>query len=197
VKVTQVKCPQCDLPIYMRQKDDFFYCSSCGTIHVRGIHGVERIPYEIANFRPGTPLDDCHYIPFWRLQCDFQIKSRSVEGGYLHKLSNALKGGDDGGQLRIFVPASDLDIAVFRYWSVNLTVNNPRYSVRDDFADVQRMPATTGREEAIELADFIAVTLEAEKPGTLQYLDYDLEVQEAKVIYLPFISSPSGLHLAV
>ena len=79
MKVTQVKCPQCDLPIYMRQKDDFFYCSSCGTIHVRGIHGVERIPYEIANFRPGTPLDDCHYIPFWRLQCDFQIKSRSVE----------------------------------------------------------------------------------------------------------------------
>lgn len=197
MKVTQVKCPQCGLPVYMKQKDEFFLCSSCGTIHTRDLHGVQRVPYEVAEFRPGTPNDNRYYIPFWRLQCDFQIRSRNVAGGYFHKLASAIKGGDSGGQLAIFLPASDLDTTAFRYWSVNLTVNNPRYTTASGFADVPRMPATTDRDEAIELADFVAVTLEAEKPGTLQHLDYSLQVREARVVYLPFVSGPSGLHLAL
>ena len=51
MKVTQVKCPKCELPLYMETQDEFFYCSHCGTIHTRNGPKVERIPYEIADFR--------------------------------------------------------------------------------------------------------------------------------------------------
>jgi|GEM_PF-418980 endogenous inhibitor of DNA gyrase (YacG/DUF329 family) len=197
MKVTQVKCPKCELPLYMEQQDEFFYCSHCGTIHTREMQRVERIPYEIADFRDSTPADNRIYVPFWRLLTDFRIKSQDVRGGFFGKMGQALKGGDRGGALYIFVPAAHLETPAFRYWSVNLTINNPRYGTRNDFGGTKRMPAATNREEAIELADFVAVTLEAEKPGTLQYLDYSLTVNEAKVVYLPFVSSPSGLHLAL
>jgi endogenous inhibitor of DNA gyrase (YacG/DUF329 family) len=197
MKVTQVKCPKCELPLYMETQDEFFYCSHCGTIHTRNGPKVERIPYEIADFRPDAQTDNRVYVPFWRLHTDFRIKSRDVKGGFFNKIGQALKGGDKGASIYIYVPASQMETAAFRYWSVNLTINNPRYSARTDFAGTPRMPATTTRDEAIELADFVAVTLEAEKPGTLQYLDYTLTVNEAKVVYLPFMSSRSGLHLAV
>ena len=47
--------------------------------------------------------------------------------------------------------------------------------------------------EALEMADFVVVTIEAEKPGVLQNLDYTLTVHDAKLIYLPFMSTQRGL----
>ena len=196
MKVVQVKCPNCDLPLNMEMKDELFYCSNCGTMHTREAQRLEQIPYEIADFRKDTLIDNRVYIPFWRLCTDFRIRSRDVVGGFFDKLRQGLNGGNGSGSLYIFVPASHMDTAAFRYWAVHLTLNNPRYTTRADFAGTRRMPASTSRDEAIEMADFVALTLEAEKPGVLQYLDYSLTVQQAKVVYLPFMSSPSGLHLA-
>lgn len=194
MKVTQVKCPRCTQPIYMKQKDEMFHCQNCGTIHYRDIHGVHRISYEIASAR-GPAAGKIYYMPFWRLYCRLNIRSRNVQGGALYKLSNMFRGGDNGGNVPIYVPASDLDVSTFRHWAVQLTINPPRYELRSDFSDVERMPTTVLQEDAIELADFVAVTLEAEKPGTLQYLDYDLKVLEAKMVYLPFIHDGGGLSL--
>jgi len=47
------------------------------------------------------------------------------------------------------------------------------------------------------LTDFVVMILEAENPGILQHLEYSLTVNEAKMIYLPFITGSSGLHLVV
>jgi predicted RNA-binding Zn-ribbon protein involved in translation (DUF1610 family) len=139
MKVTQVQCPQCGQAIYQKQKDEMFLCQTCGTIHYRDQHGVHRVAYEIAASTSNS-AGPRYYMPFWRLHCDFNIRSRNVEGGYLHKLSNMFGGADNGGSLFIFV---------------------------------------------------------AEKPGTLQYLDYDLKVREAKLVYLPFVHGPNGLQLMV
>jgi hypothetical protein len=35
--------------------------------------------------------------------------------------------------------------------------------------------------------------MEAEKPGVLQDLDYNLTVRDARIVYLPFFTSASGL----
>ncbi len=196
MKVSQVKCPQCGQAIYEKQKDEMFHCQNCGTIHYRDLHGVHRVAYEIA-VATSNAAGQRYYMPFWRLYCNFNIRSRNVEGGFLHKLSNMVNGGDNGGALYIFVPASDVDTATFRHWAVALTNSNPRYGVRSDFNNTERLSTTINQEEAIEMADFVAVTLEAEKPGTLQYLDYDLKVQEAKLVYLPFVQGPNGLQLAL
>jgi ribosomal protein S27E len=195
MKVTQVKCPECSQPIYQKQKDDMIHCSNCGTIHYRDVHGVHRVAYEIADSNASSS-EQKYYMPFWRLYGVLNIRGKSVEGGYLHKLSNMIKGEGYGGGLFIFVPASDVDTATFRHWAVALTTQNPPYKVRKDFNNIGRLPATTNQEEAIEMADFVAVTLEAEKPGTMQTLDYDLKITEAKLVYLPFTHGPQGLRLS-
>lgn len=196
MRVIQVKCPKCEQPIYQRKRDNMFHCENCGTIHYRDMRGTHEVTYEIASAASDL-VGEMYYMPFWRLYCHFNIRSQNVEGGYMHKLATKLKGGGEGGMIFIFVPASDVDTTTFRYWAVNLTTNNPHYSVRQDFNRIDRLPTTMNEEEAMEMADFVAVTLEAEKPGKLQFLDYDLKVQETKLVYLPFVQGAKGLQIAV
>lgn len=72
--------------------------------------------------------------------------------------------------------------------AMSLTYEPPRYDVRPDFGGRQRIGSTITKNEAEELADFVIVSMEAEKPGVLQSLSYDLKVNEVKLLYLPFVS---------
>jgi hypothetical protein len=42
-----------------------------------------------------------------------------------------------------------------------VTVAIPRFATRLDFGGVERLPAAMTKEEAIEMADFVVVTMEA------------------------------------
>jgi hypothetical protein len=193
MKVIQVTCPSCHLPIEMKAKDQFFLCSNCGIMHVRD-GGVTVVDYEIAEFTRGVQLENRVYVPFWRVYCSFVIKHVQTSGGTMFKLANWIRGGGDGaGDIFVFVPAADFDPSTFGRLGTMMTGNPPRYASRMNFGDVPRLPAIVTREEAGDLADFIVVTMEAEKPGVLQELDYELKVKDCRVVYLPFLSSPSGL----
>jgi hypothetical protein len=191
MKVIQVKCPSCNSPIYSKQRDQLFYCDRCNVLHTRN-GGVEKVDFEIADSKKSVPSEKV-YVPFWRLYCSFIIRSKSVEGGHMFRLASWLKGQDDSGTLFIYIPAGDFDPMTFKKLATDLTVSSPKYSTRLDFGGVRRMPAHMSKEEASELADFVVVTMEAEKPGVLQRLDYSLTVNGSKVVYLPFIMYPTGL----
>jgi hypothetical protein len=132
-------------------------------------------------------------MPFWRIYATFVVRSKSVEGGTLFRLSTMLKGGSDSGSMFIYVPAAELDTANFRRIAVQFTSNSPRYPTRLNFGNVARLPAAISKQEAGELADFVVVTMEAEQPGVLQKLDYDLTVNDTKLVYLPFVRTAQGL----
>jgi hypothetical protein len=196
MKIVQVKCPQCEQPIYQKRTDEMFLCQNCGALHHRDVTGSHLVPFEVAELNPQA-TGQRYYLPFWRLLCQVNIRSRNEVGGWTQKISRSIKGGDNGGTLYVFVPASDLDTATFRRLAVDLTMSPPRYKNGKDFLGIERIPTTMDQGEAAEMADFVVVTLEAEKPGTLQYLDYQLQVQESKLIYLPFVNTTSGPSLVL
>jgi hypothetical protein len=173
-----------------------FLCQNCGVIHHRDPTGPHVVPYEIAESISG-PEGQRSYMPFWRLQCLVTIRSRDVQGGVLHKLASSFKEGQNGGILQVYIPASKLDPTTFRQLAVGLTTSPPRYVLRKDFRGIERVPTIMDLDEAKEMADFVVVTLEAEQPGTLQYLNYELTVQDSKLVYLPMVNGPSGPRLAL
>lgn len=187
MNVIQVKCPSCNSPLYMKQKDNLFYCERCNVMHVRD-GGVEKVDFEVGEFNPGAQGEKV-YAPFWRVYASFIIRSKSVEGGSLFKLSQWLKGANDSGNLFIYIPAWDQDVASFRRFATLLTTGNPRYKTRLNFGGLPRIPTALSKKEAAELADFVVVTMEAEQPGVLQRLDYTLTVNDTKMVYLPFVRS--------
>ncbi|HUL39963.1 MAG TPA: hypothetical protein VLU38_06710 [Methanomassiliicoccales archaeon] len=193
MKVIQVKCPNCDAPIISRQRDLLFHCERCGTLHVRD-GGVNVLDYEIADFAKGAPVQSRTYVPFWRMYASFTIHHMDSTGGSMYKLASWIKGGKgDSGDVFVFVPAPDFDPATFKYLATYFTANWPKYDTRLDFGGVPRAPAYLDKEEAMKLANFVIITLEAEKPGVLQQLDYDLDIRDARIVYLPFNSTSSGL----
>jgi len=192
MKVVQVKCPKCNTPIMQKQRDMLFYCPNCGVMHVRD-GGIEVIDYEIADFAKGTQGDRV-FVPFWRLYCNFSISQQSSSGGALYKLSNWIKDtANNAGDLFVWVLAADFDQATFKRYSTMFTAVPPRYASRMEFGNVPRLPAAVRKEEAVKLADFVVVTMEAEKPGILQELQYSLQVKDARIVYLAFVSGSSGL----
>ena len=189
MRVIQVKCPQCDSPLTMKQKDKVFYCASCGTMHVRN-GGVEKLDYEIAEFSPNAQGEKV-FMPFWRVYASLVVRSKNVEGGTFFKIANFLKGGDSGNMF-IYIPAADLNTNDFRRIATQFTSNPPRYSTRLKFGNEVRIPAAISKQEAAELADFVIVTMEAEQPGVLQRLDYSLTINDTKLVYLPFVRNAGG-----
>ncbi len=192
MNVIQVKCPSCNSPLYMKQKDSMFYCDKCNVMHTRD-EGVEKVDFEIGEFSPNAPQGDRVFMPFWRVYATFQIRSKRVEGGTLFKLASWLKGGTDSGNMFIYVPASSQDTGSFKALASSITSRNPRYSTRLNFGGMPRIPVALSKKDAGELADFVVVTMEAEQPGVLQQLDYSLTVNDTKMVYLPFVRTASGM----
>jgi hypothetical protein len=192
MKIIQVRCPNCNSPITSKQRDLLFLCQQCGTMHVRD-GGVNLVDYEIADFAKSAPIQGRTYVPFWRIYAHFAILSKNSSGGSMYKLANWIKGGGDSGDVFIFVPAPDFDPPTFKRLATDFTANWPKYSTRLDFGGVPRLPANLPKEEAVKLAHFVIITIEAEKPGVLQTLDYTLDVKDARIIFLPFNSTADGL----
>jgi hypothetical protein len=191
MQVVQVKCPKCGNPIISKQKDTVFYCTNCGTMHIRN-GGVQILDIEIGDFNKNATQDRV-YVPFWRMYSTVVINNIRTEGGGFHKLASWLRGEGNSSNMFIWIPASEMEIDRFKGLAVDLTLNLPPYVTRMDFGTVPRLPTVVKQAEAMEMADFVVVTIEAEKPGVLQNLDYTLTVQDAKMIYLPFVSTQRGL----
>jgi hypothetical protein len=195
MQVAQVKCPNCRDPIYSKQKDSVFYCEKCNTLHERN-GAAKVIDYEIADFNKQT-AEQKVYMPFWRIYATLKINHEAVAGGSLRKLRNWIKGDDSGGTIFVYIPATPMDKESFRRMAVDMTTQPPQYRTRLDFAKIERMPTSITKEEATRMADFVVVTIEAEKSGVLQELDFNLTVHDARMVYIPFTKQANGMTIAL
>lgn len=189
-KLVPIKCPGCNNPIYGKFADHLIICPACGTLQARdGIVSV--VEYEAGAFT--KPADgEKIYLPFWKLGVSYNITSESVSGGLLGKLTGA-GGGTGAGGIDMLLPAFSLEPLKFKEIAKALTLQNPRYSAGPLDPAVRREPCTVTVDMTGEMADFLFVTIEAEKPGTLQRLTYDLKVNTRKLVYLPYYKKGSDL----
>ena len=188
LKLTRVECPSCGHPLVSKQREeDLLFVCDCGTIHMRDPKPKE-VEYQIARPRDARRPDNV-YVPFWRVSAHVSILGSEVVGGYIHRLATLIEGGDGrySGSLDIYIPATKLPAEEFRKWAVAFTNNPPRYAEHKDFGGISRMPCNISKSEAEKLADFVILTNEAEKPGTLQYIQYTMTVNNMSLVFLPFI----------
>lgn len=189
VRIVPVTCPNCQQPITGKEKDNVFYCPVCKTIHVREPDGPKVVMYEIAAMRlppQGQPI----YVPFWKMPSIVNIYYEDVKGGFFTEL---LHGKPKGGYIVLYLPAVEWDVSVYKYWAETLTKQQIRYALASDFGNVPKMPVNILRDEAGRLADFLILTFEAERPGVMQSISYDLQIQSLILTYLPFSQTGSQL----
>ena len=190
VRLTAVKCPSCGQGIEGRSGDRVFLCQ-CGVLHTRDDRGTRQLAYTIAAPEsPDVPIPSVVYIPFWQLDSHVTIHHERSQGGFFHKLF-----GKDwrGGRIFIFVPAVDWDPGTYKHWASALTSQPPKVYSATTFGPYEQLPVTIEETEAGQLADFLILTFEAEKPGVLQDIAYEVKVLGSSLLYLPFDRSGGGL----
>lgn len=182
-KVVPIVCPGCHNPIFTKDKDEVFLCPGCGTLHARN-GSVIVIEYEVGAFKPGD--GEKLYLPFWKLGVDFNIRNEQVSGGTLSKFAGFLKGNSNVGHVDMLLPAYNADPYVYKDVAERLTFHPPRYTPGRFEPGVRREPCGVTVDMVDEMADFMFVTIEAEKPGVMQQLDYSIKVSSRKMLYLPY-----------
>jgi hypothetical protein len=190
-KIVPIICPGCKNPMYGKDDDMVFLCSNCGTLHARD-GKVTVIEYEAGAYAKQTDGDKV-YLPFWKLGVDFHIKYQKVEGGAVSKFMGFLKGDSNAGHIDTFLPAFEMEPVRYKELAGRLTLSQPKYTPDRLEPSVKREPCKVDMDMIDDMADFLFVTIEAERPGTMQQLDYDLKVTSRKLVYLPYYKKNNEL----
>ena len=91
-----------------------------------------------------------------------------------------------GGRVSIYIPAVGWEPGTFKHWASTMTSNPPQITPMKEFGKYERNPVTVDEAEAQQLADFLILTFEAEKPGVLQEISYEVKVFDMSLLYIPF-----------
>jgi hypothetical protein len=200
IDVLVIDCPACGQPIRKGEPDLVFLCE-CGALHTRHDSDARELKHEVAVARQETGRSqELTLVPFWRLECQVTIRHLASKEGFLSRLARAASGaevGQGGGATTVWVPAPEWDPASFKQWATWLSTDNPSLEYGGDLGTAKRLAVDIGRDEAVTLADFVILTIEAERPGVLQELDYEVAVNQVVLVYLPFATVNQRLSLAI
>jgi hypothetical protein len=189
-KIASIKCPACNNLIFSKVIDSVIICPQCGTLQARD-GTVSIVDYEAGAFTK-TSDGEKVYLPFWKLVVNFNITQEKVHGGLLSKIAGAIS-GDNKELIPMMLPAFDLEPLKFKELAKGLTMKAPGYTAAPLEPDVRRETCSVTIDMTDEMADFLFVTIEAEKPGVLQSLTYDLKVLTKKLVYLPYYKKGNDL----
>lgn len=190
-KIVPVVCPGCNNRIYGKAIDNVILCPGCQTLHMRnGVVSV--LEYDAGAFtRQGD--GERVYLPFWKLGVDFKVHRSRVEGGSISRFMDFLSGGSGTGNVSMILPAFEMDGVRYKELAKKLTMEGANYSQARIDPSVKREICSISVDMVENMADFLFVTIEAEKPGVLQQLDYDLRVTSKKLLYLPYYRNGNDL----
>lgn len=186
-----VICPGCKEPLRTRDWKDTLFICPCGTLHSRDDMSTI-VEYEAGMFTKQGSGEKV-YLPFWKLDVDFYIQFSHSEGGMLSKFADFFKGNSNSGNVTMMIPAFELNPLQFKDMAKRMTMQYPAFTSGSIDPGVKREPCVVTADMTDRMADFLFVTIEAEKPGTLQSLAYSLTVKSKKVVYLPYYRSGSGI----
>ncbi|MEM1514385.1 MAG: hypothetical protein QXW78_05255 [Candidatus Thermoplasmatota archaeon] len=178
MNVVHVKCPKCKNLFFSKKTDIAFICENCGTLHIREDE-IKIFNYEFWKFSKNMEGEK-YYMPFWKMDVVVDIHESKVVG--IMKIANLFR--DKSGITSVYVPGVDFSPEEFRQWSNLLTFNQFKPEIEKS-TKIERIPLAIGEKEAEKLTDFLILSYEAEKPGVLQYIDYEMKINEKKIVYVP------------
>jgi hypothetical protein len=187
-KLVAIKCIKCDSGLTVEVNDSVVYCSSCGNGYE--ILNDKLVPIEI-NFAKALLAGNGEtvYKPFWLLRTHLKILSRDSSGGWL---SNIFGGNTNKteGDVVFYVPGFWMTIDSVKNIGCTFTQKNPVASPQK--YNVKMTGMNFSKEDARKLADFIFLSIEAEKSDMLKNIQYQMDVKSTEILGIPFYRLPDG-----
>jgi hypothetical protein len=186
-KLIAVKCKSCDSGLTVEMNDNIVYCASCG--NGWEIVNDELVPIEIGFAKPLVQgQGELVYKGFWLVDAYVRIHSRDSSGGWI----SSLFGGSNKteGDVKFYVPAFWMPIESAKQIGVTFTTKNAVPS--PEKYNVKLTGFSYTKEDAKKIAEFIFLSIEAEKNDTVRNINYTIDVKSYKVLGVPFYKQPNG-----
>jgi len=195
LRLVALKCSKCGSLLKAEPNDIVFYCNNCGTGFELINEKDELAAVNIDFALPAKKQDaEIVYLPFWVFDTNIQINSRDSDqtlGSAAGFIKNIFSGGDGRKPVKKFyVPAFETPITNIRTLGMEFTKNQPELeSIKKDKLTGCRFSSM----DAQKLADFIFLSIEAEKPDMLKNITYSLGLSSPRAIGIPFYKTGSSL----
>ena len=185
---TMLQCPECGAEVEQPWGEVVTYCAACGKLLDVTADEVEVVHYSVAKPNllsvAAMPDKEPQYIPFWKFSADVEISDYLSEGDTNTGLPQI------EGKRSYYICAGNIPRYLSEPWEVDLTIRNPEF---EDAGDVQeRMPILITKKTGRELAEFLYLRYETQKPGILQVLRYRFDVTSAEIVYIPYYKEEAG-----
>lgn len=196
LRLVALKCEKCGSLLDADQNDVVYYCNNCDTGYELINEMDELAPAEVDFALPANVLDaEVIYYPFWVFDTDIKISSRdasgtsSVSGELFKKKQN--DGDVTNSVKKFYVPAFDTSLENIKQLGLGFTRQQPDYeTVKKD----KIRGCIYSSKDAEKIAEFIFLSLEAEKPDMIRSISYDLGLSSPKIVGMPFYRTDgSGL----
>ncbi|MBS1519324.1 MAG: hypothetical protein JSS91_14670 [Bacteroidetes bacterium] len=183
-----VRCKNCGSGLTVEVNDNIVYCSSCGS-------GFEQIDGEMKdieiNFAAAAVRSEGEliYKPFWLLNTTINITEREASGNFI---KNLFGGSNDftGGDILFYIPAFYCKIETMKNLSTKFTLKNPVASPQKYNSRLTGF--AYGKEDAAKLAEFILISLEAEKSDVIKRFKYEIKINSYSILGIPFYDKKNG-----
>ncbi len=186
-KLVAIKCKSCDSGLVVEVNDNITYCQSCGSgweIIEGELHPIE-INFASAAIRGDGEII---YKPFWLVTTNINILERNSSGGFLSNLFGGSK-EQSSGTIKFYIPAFACDLEKMKNMALAFTSSNPAPSPQKYNAKL--MGFTYGKEDAKKLAEFLLISIEAEKSDTIKTFRYDMKFEKLEILGVPFYRLPN------
>ncbi len=192
LRLVALKCRKCSSLLDADPKDVVYYCNNCGTGYELINEKDELVALDIDFALPKKAVDaEAEYYPFWVFNADIKINERDASGT-LSSVVDFIKGKITGGPKPIekfYVPGFETPMENIKKLGLEFTRNQPDFDILKK--DKLKGCIYSSR-DAGKIADFIFLSMEAEKPDMLKGISYDLGLSSPKVIGIPFYRDGTG-----
>ncbi len=176
IKLVPLKCPHCGSILKSDRKDLLYMCDNCGTFvyaPTETVVNVKIFDFEVLR------NSKRYYMPVLTYVTDVEIYSEEVRGFFKER--------GMGGRWLTYIPAGgSLPAEVIVMLSKMLTSSPPQDSKEiDSFRDARPLPMEITIEEGAELAEFVFLSYEVDRPGILQGINYSFSANFNGIVYIP------------
>ena len=187
-KLRALTCGKCGSGLVVEVNDNITYCTSCGSGFE--IEDGDLKPIEI-NFAAAAIRGDGEmvYKPFWFIKAHIEVHERKAAGNFL---KNMFGGSNENasGELAFYIPAFYCSLDSMKNLATQFTVRNPVASPQK--YNTKLVGFAYGKEDAKKLAEFILISLEAEKSDTMKSFKYTITFNDMEILGIPFYKGADG-----
>lgn len=180
MKLVACRCPECGQPLRPENEHIIVACENCGAAVHLSDDGL--VPIQVGYAAPQPEAQVTEWRPFWIFRGQVHLLRRETQDGRSGELASA----QFWGQPRyLYVPAWDLPLKQVREMGSFMVRHQPAYQLIPRPGEGRLLPIVLSTEDALKVAEFIVLDIEARRKDWLKRIDFRLELKDPVLCALP------------